>query len=181
MNCPACAAEMRLADYERVRINLCDACGGVWLDHKELQEIAERRLEKIDHAILDSFEHATGVTAAGSERDRQRGLKCPVCRATLSVVNYGYSSGILVDHCPADCGVFLDKGELEAAQAWTELGDEKKATMDKYYGALAGREKNWAAVRAEGRAGTVGALILGLPSRLARMIEWLIRERREKG
>lgn len=59
--------------------------------------------------------------------ERGRKLKCPACQAALIPINYNYCSGIIIDRCPHDHGVFLDRGELELVQAHTEWMD---AAMD---------------------------------------------------
>ncbi|HEU6446347.1 MAG TPA: zf-TFIIB domain-containing protein [Gaiellaceae bacterium] len=43
MNCPVCeTAELALAERERVEIDYCPRCRGVWLDRGELDKVIER-------------------------------------------------------------------------------------------------------------------------------------------
>ena len=39
-NCPKCTGKLVTGNFENVQIDVCDNCGGVWLDAGELQQIA---------------------------------------------------------------------------------------------------------------------------------------------
>lgn len=45
MTCPKCNAELLLAERQRIEIDDCPLCRGVWLDRGELDKIIERNLE----------------------------------------------------------------------------------------------------------------------------------------
>ena len=38
-NCPKCEGKLVTGNFENVQIDVCDTCGGVWLDAGELQQI----------------------------------------------------------------------------------------------------------------------------------------------
>ena len=44
MHCPKCGMNLIEVDYQRLKIDRCSACGGVWLDAGELEAVVE--LEK---------------------------------------------------------------------------------------------------------------------------------------
>ena len=122
MLCPSCGSGLKHEFYEEVPLERCGSCGGVWLDHKELQLISQRKIENISPEVLDNYKHVPGINdVAGIERQKERKLKCPVCSGVMDLINYAYNSGIIIDRCPNDCGVYLDDKELEAAQAWAEM------------------------------------------------------------
>ncbi len=41
-NCPKCSGKLIRGNFEDVRIDVCDTCGGVWLDAGELQQISTK-------------------------------------------------------------------------------------------------------------------------------------------
>ncbi len=42
MNCPMCNVELRVSDRQGIEIDYCPQCGGIWLDHDELEKIIDR-------------------------------------------------------------------------------------------------------------------------------------------
>jgi len=102
MNCPACKNPLMVLEFEGVEADLCDDCGGVWLDANELALLFGDRRMAEDFLQGDVPEHI--------EKDRR--LKCPVSGKALlkgrtrgpEPVTYDYSAS----------GMWLDRGELEA-------------------------------------------------------------------
>lgn len=43
--CPKCDGSLSTGNFENVQIDICDKCGGVWLDAGELQQIARQNNE----------------------------------------------------------------------------------------------------------------------------------------
>ena len=48
MQCPSCGGSMSEIAYEGVLIDRCGACGGTWLDHKEIVPILRPRLQRME-------------------------------------------------------------------------------------------------------------------------------------
>jgi Zn-finger nucleic acid-binding protein len=180
MNCPDCKGEMEIITYEGTRINECSSCKGVWLDEQELATIAQRKIEKIDPAILEQYHRGPGFgQVATIERDRERNLACPKCANKLDLVNYAYDSGIVVDICPDSHGVYLDKQELDAIQAFAEKNEAKLEEMDAYYNALADQAEAGAETSIV-KAGRKSALVYLMPGSIlgmGRMVKWLFGKR----
>ena len=42
MRCPRCDGNLKESEYEKVLIDTCDKCGGVWLDSGELAQVTQR-------------------------------------------------------------------------------------------------------------------------------------------
>lgn len=42
LECPKCDGELHESDYENIKIDICDKCGGVWLDAGELAQVVEQ-------------------------------------------------------------------------------------------------------------------------------------------
>jgi hypothetical protein len=45
MNCPKCDGTLYEADYDHIKIDVCDRCTGVWLDAGELAQVAAQEEE----------------------------------------------------------------------------------------------------------------------------------------
>ena len=42
MKCPRCDGRLMTTTFEKVELDICDKCGGVWLDSGELAELTKR-------------------------------------------------------------------------------------------------------------------------------------------
>lgn len=42
LKCPKCAGTLVEVDFEGVKIDLCDGCGGAWLDAGELETLTKK-------------------------------------------------------------------------------------------------------------------------------------------
>ena len=42
-DCPKCDGKLHTGNFENIQIDICDKCGGVWLDAGELQQIAGKK------------------------------------------------------------------------------------------------------------------------------------------
>ena len=96
LKCPACRSVMFVVEYDRVELDICQRCQGVWFDRGELELVLEQD---------ETFEPTVTTT---SERKRD----CPLCRRTMGKVNIGPAGGVLVDVCPSGCGLWFDRGEV---------------------------------------------------------------------
>ncbi len=95
MKCPACREMMFVVEYQRIELDLCPACRGVWFDADELRLLLE------DAAPI-GLEPATTDEAS---------RKCPTCRERMDKVNIGPGRRVLIDACPAGCGLWFDDQE----------------------------------------------------------------------
>lgn len=55
LKCPKCDGALYEADYENIKIDVCNTCTGVWLDAGELAQIAVR-----DEGRMGWFERVFG-------------------------------------------------------------------------------------------------------------------------
>jgi uncharacterized protein len=106
MLCPVCAVDMFVLEFERVEVDHCTRCGGVWLDSGELELIGSHTgaLQKDLLCALD--QQAAGRPVAEGRRP------CPVCQRTMSEVDSCGDTEIVVDRCPRRHGLWFDEGEL---------------------------------------------------------------------
>jgi hypothetical protein len=54
--CPRCGADLKEQHVENVKIDECNDCGGVWLDHGELEQLARvNRARGVSGGVLSSL------------------------------------------------------------------------------------------------------------------------------
>jgi len=120
MQCPKDQNEMFKKNYEKdVEVDICSHCGGIWLDVGELEAIQSIR----ENDYREEVKAAPDFLRQAGELALQREaplLACPHCAAEMARREYGYTSQILIDVCPACGGVWLDPGELKELEIFFE-------------------------------------------------------------
>jgi Zn-finger nucleic acid-binding protein len=101
MDCPKCDAQMETIAFRGVEIDRCTACGGIWLDAVEPEQLrAMAGAESID----------TGSPARGAIMNDKEEVDCPRCgKALLRRIGPG---GLVLDSCPRCQGTYFDAGEF---------------------------------------------------------------------
>lgn len=107
MNCPNCKEAMLVLEIEQVEIDNCIKCGGVWLDSGELELLIEDQEQK------DSFLESTHSVDDCPEPK----IRCPLCRKKMTKIGIEKIENLVLDSCPRNHGLWLDKGELEGVLA----------------------------------------------------------------
>lgn len=102
MDCPVCRGPMIVLELNQVEIDFCLECEGVWLDAGELELLLESSEEK--DAVLNSF------IVKKDSKEKKR--KCPICLKKMEKILCSKDGKILIDKCPRNDGIWLDRGEL---------------------------------------------------------------------
>ncbi len=123
MKCPHCGRKLTETKYEDYPIRQCIDCGGFWVDGKILREIIETRKERMPSEALE--EAREWRIRAIPKEELQDEIVCPSCGSRLSRAVYGYDTGVVIDRCSNGCGLWLDKSELVALQAFDEIWDKE--------------------------------------------------------
>ena len=108
MLCPVCKLDMFVLEFELIEIDRCQECGGVWLDSGELEQMGERA-GVLRGDLLSALGERKGEKPQG-----RPGRRCPICRRALLEVKTAGKPPITVDRCPAEHGLWFDRGELKA-------------------------------------------------------------------
>ena len=103
MKCPNCRKEMVILELDKVEIDHCLLCGGIWLDEGELELLLEGTLER--DKLLASFK----INKKADEKKR----KCPVCGKKMYKVLCDMEKKVLIDSCSKNHGLWFDRGELD--------------------------------------------------------------------
>lgn len=93
---------MAMLELNHIEVDYCPSCRGSWLDAGELGLILKGDA---------GFDHAPLLKDA-----RRSDRRCPVCSVRMRDALLG-ESGIRVDHCPLQHGIWLDAGELKTVIA----------------------------------------------------------------
>ena len=117
MNCPACKNPMVILELNQVEIDYCTACKGIWLDRGELDLIFSSS-EKKEIAKLFSVKN-------NLDEIKRR---CPVCKKKMDKVEFE-NTGIIIDRCSEDHGVWFDSGELKSILKSAEEENSKIINM----------------------------------------------------
>ena len=68
-------------------------------------------------------------------------ISCPVCGTEMATREYGYASQVVIDTCPAGCGVWLDAGEIQALEKFFERAQQSAGDL------IPLRWRLWASIR----------------------------------
>jgi len=106
MICPTCKSDMIVIEHERIELDYCTECKGVWFDSGELDLL----LQSIDVDSGGSFlkDMMNAPEAVSAEKKR----KCPICSKKMKKVTAGQKQAVIIDVCQQGDGLWFDGGEL---------------------------------------------------------------------
>ncbi|GMU95876.1 zf-TFIIB domain-containing protein [Ignavibacterium album] len=102
MNCPICKEPMIILELNRVEIDYCPVCSGIWLDEGELELLYS----------IDNTESELKKLFRESNDSKEKSFKCPVCRKKMIKIRFN-NTELIIDKCPVNHGLWFNKGELE--------------------------------------------------------------------
>jgi Zn-finger nucleic acid-binding protein len=102
--CPRCQTALTIHIHNKEEYDLCQGCGGMWLDRDEFH-LATREFT----VFRDGDK---GQYFRDSLKDTLEYVPCVRCGKVMNRKNFGRISGVVIDEC-ARHGVWLDAGELE--------------------------------------------------------------------
>jgi Zn-finger nucleic acid-binding protein len=108
--CLKCTSVLDKARIDDVEVDLCPACGGLWLDHGEIERLSGKMAGDLDRLRrLLAPDRQGGPPPVPSEVQGS----CPACQSEgVKEVALG---AIHIDFCTRCKGLFLDRGEIDAA------------------------------------------------------------------
>jgi Zn-finger nucleic acid-binding protein len=110
--CLKCTSILDKARIEDVEVDICPACGGLWLDHGEIERLSRKMVSELDRLrrLLQPNGPPPGPPAIPSEIQSS----CPACTGDMKEVTLGT---IRIDFCLRCKGFYLDRGEIDGAIA----------------------------------------------------------------
>ncbi len=98
---------MIVVEYDKIELDYCTNCMGVWFDAGELELLVERM------ALEDSNLALKNVLSAAEAKTVEKKRRCPICRYRMKKVDIGEPE-VLIDACPIGEGLWFDGGEVRA-------------------------------------------------------------------
>ncbi len=104
MNCPRCENEPLIAiEHDKVEVDYCAACHGVWLDAGELE------------LLYGDADAARAFVFSGKpEPAPEKARRCPECGKRMAKETTQGARPVVLDRCPKGDGLWFDRGELQA-------------------------------------------------------------------
>ncbi|MEJ5262531.1 MAG: zf-TFIIB domain-containing protein [Ignavibacterium sp.] len=102
MICPVCNESMLVLELNKVEIDFCSNCSGIWLDRGELELLYS--IDESENDLQKLFSETSSLN--------EKSYKCPLCRKRMKKIQFN-NSELIIDKCPDNHGLWFDKGELE--------------------------------------------------------------------
>jgi len=122
MKCPVCNSLMIVVEHEKIELDYCVNCSGVWFDAEELELLLEAMQLEETSLSLDNI--LTSSEAKSVEKKR----KCPSCGRKMKKATVGHEPAVLIDACPWGDGLWFDSGEV--GQLIAQLLDKPSERTD---------------------------------------------------
>ncbi len=122
MKCPACSSLMIVVEHEKIELDYCVQCSGVWFDAEEMELLLEAMHLKGTSLSLDNI--LTSPEAKSAEKKR----KCPICGRKMKKATVGHEPEVIIDACSWGDGLWFDSGEV--GQLITQLPDKPSEKSD---------------------------------------------------
>ena len=117
MDCPVCKNEaMVVLELDKVEIDHCLNCSGIWLDAGELELLLENEQQRQE--VLNSF--------ADDAKTKEKKRKCPICLKAMEKIICGKEKEVLIDKCRKNHGLWFDKNELKAIVATGSIDENNR-------------------------------------------------------
>lgn len=99
MNCPNCNVALVAAKRDRIEMETCPKCQGMWLTRQEMEELEDE--------AFDLGDDKKGTRAFDSAADAR---KCPECGKPMNRFEYRFYD-LEMDFCGEGHGFWLEAGE----------------------------------------------------------------------
>jgi len=99
LKCPKCNVELTATTRHKLKVQSCPSCGGMWLEHQELDQLEDE--------VFDFGEHAKGTLVVNLTATTD---KCPECSALLKRFRYRFYD-LEMELCESGHGYWLDQDE----------------------------------------------------------------------
>ena len=117
---------MIVVEHEKIELDYCLSCSGVWFDTGELELLMKTMQLEGNSLSLDNI--LTSHEAKSLEKKR----KCPICGKKMKKAIVGQEPEVLIDVCPKEDGLWFDGGELDQLiNQSVELTGVKSASQER--------------------------------------------------
>jgi len=113
---------MIVVEHEKIELDYCVKCSGVWFDAEELELLLEAMQLEETSLSLDNI--LTSPEAKSAEKKR----KCPICGRKMKKATVGHEPEVIIDACSWGDGLWFDSGEV--GQLITQIHDKPSEKSD---------------------------------------------------
>ena len=106
MICPTCKSDMIVVEHNKIELDYCINCQGVWFDSGELELLLESMSLESPDTFLSNILDSAGAESSQKKRN------CPICREKMKKTTIGQEPEILIDVCQQGDGLWFDGGEV---------------------------------------------------------------------
>jgi Zn-finger nucleic acid-binding protein len=107
---------MIVLELDRVEVDHCISCQGIWLDGGEMELLLEGAAGK--ETFLSSFQR--------DEECSERPRRCPICSKRMEKIRVGREERVCIDRCRHRDGIWLDRGELKEILEMNRFGTDHR-------------------------------------------------------
>lgn len=115
--------------FSHLVYDVCDCCGGMWLDKGELDKIAAQTPGSVEFCSVESLHEKQRGAPSPYNPFPPLCLRCP--ETTMVKMHFMGESRILLDYCEKCGGIWVDGGELTKINQFIGWFD-KKAKPSKF-------------------------------------------------
>ena len=124
MICPTCKSDMIVVEHNKIELDYCINCQGVWFDSGELELL----LESMSLDSPDTF--LSNILDSAESESSEKKRKCPICREKMKKTTIGQEPEILIDVCQQGDGLWFDGGEVgQLIRQLAEKSSEKQGSQ----------------------------------------------------
>jgi len=128
MKCPVCKVTTTAVEHDKIELDYCHICHGIWFDRGELELL----LDTLTGGTSAKF--INGLMQRPQAKVAEKTRKCPICGKKMNKLVVGSGQEIIIDACHAGHGLWFDGGESGAFIRQLKL--EQPAGSDPLYQAL---------------------------------------------
>lgn len=103
MECPKCRSDMEKVTHNKIEVDRCTNCKGIWFDMLEHEKLK---------AIENSESIDIGEAKVAKEFDKTTKINCPVCQTQMIPMVDRNQPHISYEACTSCYGVYFDAGEF---------------------------------------------------------------------
>ncbi len=122
MKCPACNSLMIVVEHEKIELDYCLNCSGVWFDAEELELLLEAMQLEGTSLSLDN------ILTSPEDKSAEKKRNCPICSKRMKKATVGHDPEVTIDVCSWGHGLWFDSGEV--GQLITQLPDKPSEESD---------------------------------------------------
>lgn len=106
MRCPVCKVPMIIIEHERIELDYCTRCMGVWFDAGELEMLMES-------VGIDPTEfNMQKVLSLPEKKLKESARRCSLCLKKMRKVAIASAPEVVIDACIQGEGLWFDGGEV---------------------------------------------------------------------